>query len=193
QARPAIRKNLGYGNEAIKLNPTAHQKLASQANALRNGAPAQVTSTASEAVIGATTYDLQTNGTISNRLTNNADGTYSAVWTMSLDADPAGGWPDRGTGYNYFDGFGWASSPPSARLEPVRTGFTNVAYTPGGYEATLAHNPAVGSPGSSFSSRTPKGTGTWNFTTLPGTTETTLWPKMAAGGANGQSFHAIYD
>lgn len=141
-----------------------------------------------EVLIGSTTYDLQTNGTISNRIVNNGDGTISAVWTMSQDPGGiSGGWPDRGTGYNYFDGSNWGPQPTS-RVEPNRTGFTNIAYA-GHHEAIVCHDPTlIGEP---FSSRATKGSGPWNTSYIPGTSITTLWPKMAAGGPTGNSFHVI--
>src|SRR6185436_16508152 len=43
----------------------------------------KVTMSVTETIIGNTYYDLQTNGTISNRLIKNPDGTISAVWTTS--------------------------------------------------------------------------------------------------------------
>jgi len=77
---------------------------------------------ATETIIGTTTYDLQTNGTISNRLLYNSDGSMCAVWSMSLTGNSVNLWPDRGTGYNYFDpvASSW-SSQPSNRIEPYRT------------------------------------------------------------------------
>src|ERR1043165_997654 len=58
-------------------------------------------------IIGSTVYDLQSNGAISTRLWNNA-GKLSAVWTYSNGSPPS--YPDRGTGYAYYDGTTW--SPP---------------------------------------------------------------------------------
>ncbi len=52
-------------------------------------------------VIGYTTYDLQSNGSVQNRLDVHDDGTISAGWTMSKEFNTT--YFDRGTGYNYFD------------------------------------------------------------------------------------------
>src|SRR5689334_14186622 len=68
-----------------------------------------------ETIIGTTKYDVQTNRAVHSRLITNADGTLSAAWTTSCDA--TGGWADRGTGYNYFDGTSWLTSDCN-RIEP---------------------------------------------------------------------------
>src|SRR5207237_4274751 len=140
-----------------------------------------------ETVIGTTTYDLQTNGTISNRLLNNYDNTISATWTMSQDQTGiSGNWPDRGTGYNYYNtatcNF---PSGPTTRIEPFRTGFQNVAYVFNGKEAVVAHTTTVAN-GEPFSSRAAKGTGAWTTTPIPGTNDSTLWTNIDAGGINGK-------
>jgi hypothetical protein len=58
-----------------------------------------------ENVIGNTFYDLQSNAFLSNRIHVYPDGTIGAVWTRGVDDPPS--FPDRGTGYNYFDGNTW--------------------------------------------------------------------------------------
>ena len=57
--------------------------------------------TANESTIGTTYYDLQTNKALSNRFYLYADGTMGAVWTMGFQSSD---FPDRGTGYNFYDG-----------------------------------------------------------------------------------------
>ena len=59
--------------------------------------------TMTETDIGWTTYDLQTNNSVQNRIVVHNNGTMSAAWTMSAELNAL--WNDRGTGYNYFDGF----------------------------------------------------------------------------------------
>lgn len=142
---------------------------------------------ASEAIIGTTIFDLQTNGSISNCLVNNGDGTFSAAWTMS---HIAWSFPDRGSGYNYFDGTSWGAQP-SARIETVRTGFSNVAVAASGVEAVLAHSPGYANR-LVLTHRPVKGTGSWIDDSIPGATAYSGWPKFIAGGTNGQSFHAIW-
>ncbi len=143
-----------------------------------------------ETVIGTSVYDLQTNGTLSNRVIN-VGGKISATWTMSLTGNTTSVWPDRGTGYNYSgdDGVTWGAQP-TARLETFRTGFQNVASV-GNYEAIMAHT-STALNGEPFESRPQQGTGAWSVITMPGTIDTDLWPKLSAGGATGHSFHAIW-
>ena len=139
----------------------------------------------SEAIIGTTEYDLQTNRSTANRISNNGDGTISAVWTGSHNRT---GYPDRGTWYNYFDGTSWAGEV--GPLEPIRTGFTNINVI-NNMEYTLTHS---GTSEGQLSSRT-KGTGTWSTTgPVPGPIPTgwaDVWFRMTVGGANNQTIHAI--
>ena len=81
------------GNEALSnliTNPNPNT------NALKS------TNTIDDIVIGTTTYDLQSNASVDNRLIRHSNGTISATWTMSDQLNTA--YPDRGTGYNFLDG-----------------------------------------------------------------------------------------
>jgi len=81
--------------------------------------------------IGATVYDLQTNGSVARRIKVYEDGKISAVWTSSLDEDP---YPARGTGYNHYNGTSWGSIP-TGRIEPERCGWPNIgSFDEGGSE-----------------------------------------------------------
>ena len=72
------------------------------------------TKSINEDEIGQTKYDMQTNTcTPSGRFFVYDDGTRGAVWTMGFNT---ASWPDRGTGYNYFDGTSWGPEP-TARIE----------------------------------------------------------------------------
>ncbi len=164
------------------------------APAHRNGAvrSAWIPPLIPETVIGTSTYDLQTNGTISNRVVNNG-GKISATWTMSLTGNTATVWPDRGTGYNYSSNGGATWQPvPTARIEGIRTGFQNVACA-GFEELVLAHTSTVGAGGQIPTWSATQGSGTWASPgSIPNTTEgVDLWPKAVAGG-DGHSFHAIW-
>jgi hypothetical protein len=139
----------------------------------------------SETIVGTTEYDLQTNRSTAKRISNNGDGTISAVWTGSNDRNA---YPDRGTFYNYFDGTNW--NPSGARLEPIRSGFTNISVV-NGVEYTMTHNSnSVG-----VLSYRNKGTGSWQSLTGVGgalpTGFTDVWFRMAVGGTNNQTIHAI--
>ncbi len=144
----------------------------------------KTSATLSEYVIGNTVYDLQSNRGPARRLVNNGDGTLSAAWTFSANAS---GYPDRGTGYNYYDGTAWGAIP-TTRVEGVRTGFANMSVI-GGNEYTLTHNGS----GSGVLSKRTKGSGAWTaYTPVGGTPPSTdVWFRMAAGGANNNTIHAI--
>ncbi|MFM9027136.1 MAG: sialidase family protein, partial [Bacteroidota bacterium] len=162
-----------------------------------------------EAVIGYTGYDLQTNSAVSNRLVRNDDGTMSAVWTFSAQTST---FSDRGTGYNYYNPNdpnlwtnGWfdpitAAGPGLgniARIEPIRTGFTNIATTASGAEVTLSHSGSFGYTPATIvmqsSRRATKGTGAWTSRRVIDTAATGLynglWGKMVA---DGDTVHAIW-
>ncbi|MBL0049332.1 MAG: T9SS type A sorting domain-containing protein [Bacteroidetes bacterium] len=141
-----------------------------------------------EDIIGKTTYDLQTNSAILNRLLKHSDGTISASWTII----PVGGASAaRGTGYNYFDGSNWEPIP-SARIQPTqRTGFANIVVTASGKEMDISHSSTL--PGMLLTSRPAKGTGAWTENGPAfGQFADDTWAKAIAGGTNGESVHAIW-
>ncbi len=149
----------------------------------------RTSSTFVETLIGKTIYDLQSNRGTAKRISNNLDGTLSAVWTMT----PIGGsnGVDRGTGYNYYDGTTWGPIP-TVRIDPIRVGFVNIDWTPQAGEWTCAH---TGAQGLMCDHRPVKGTGPWD-TTFVGTSnllanQADVWARFALGGANGISVHAI--
>jgi hypothetical protein len=187
QPQRAIKKTGGANNEPVPAIsnsqnfPVPVKRAKPHTSAYHRSSIASVP----EAVLGTTTYDLQTNGTINNRIVNNGDNTISATWTMS-HGTTANGWLDRGTGYNYFDGTNWGPQP-STRIEPMRTGYQNIGYAPGGREGVLAHTLTTGF---AFTSRATKGTGSWTTTTQSDATQE--WSKFTAGGVDGHSFHSIW-
>lgn len=139
--------------------------------------------------IGTTEYDLQTNAAVCNRIVNH-DAGISAVFTMSQAASP---WADRGTGYNFMDGgtHAWAAEP-TTRLESDRTGWPSIAVTANGTEATIAHG--TNDNLLYIMTRPTVGTGTWteDNTSLPiSIPEGNYWPRMVAGGADGNSLHVL--
>lgn len=169
-------------DEAIPFNSVNKTVAATQQ---KGGFAAGVFAT-SEAVVGQTDYDLQTNATTFNRLSKNSDGTMSSMFTLIADGAANS---TRGTGYNYFDGASWGAWP-TARIETDRTGFVNLVMTSTGQEASIAHAAA----GLAYTSRPAKGTGAWttDLTTLTGgTPNTDTWSRTAVGGANGETIHVI--
>ncbi|HRH02562.1 MAG TPA: T9SS type A sorting domain-containing protein [Bacteroidia bacterium] len=149
----------------------------------------QIASGVIENSIGLTEYDLQTNGSISNRLIKHNDGTISATWTM---LPPGGASSSRGTGYNYFNGTTWAPAP-TVRIEPTnRTGFTNIVVTSSGREMAIASSSTA--PGMLITSRAQKGIGSWTEdATVLGAAGNDSWSKAISGGANGETVHALWN
>jgi hypothetical protein len=189
------------GNKVTLKNASRYNKVAKaqkQSTGIDNYTPVRVpaapsasvsqsyrtTAAQTEFVIGNTLYDLQSNRGPARRIVNNSDGSISAAWTFSANQS---GYPDRGTGYNYYDGSAWGAIP-TARIEGVRTGFANIAVS-GGNEYSLCHN---GTGAGVLLTRT-KGAGAWTtYTPAGGTTPgSDVWFRMAAGGANGNTVHAI--
>ena len=138
--------------------------------------------------VGCTFYDLQSNNSISNRIVVNDDGTISAVWTTSPNAlvSTTPPYPDRGTGYRYWDGTTWNSTVcPSTREESARTGFTNIAVTASGAEMSIAHQAVTGTGNFNriaLNRRPVKGTGSWTLSNPWGSTSHDTWPKACAAG-----------
>lgn len=92
-------------------------------------------------LIGETFYDLQSNASVGRRIIVHADGSVSAVWTTSPNTST--GWPDRGTGYNYFNGTSWGAVT-NTRIENTRTGWPSVNVMSNGSVTTLGHRATDG-------------------------------------------------
>jgi hypothetical protein len=126
---------------------------------------------------------------MAQRIWVHEDGTIGATWTRGSEAGVPN-YPERGTGYNYFDGTNWGPDP-SARLEDVRTGWPSYAPYGANGEIVCSHE----SPGSGlvFSYRENKGTGEWQHFTLlgPDVQPALLWPRMITTGENHQTIHVI--
>ncbi len=140
-----------------------------------------------EFIIGSTWYDLQTNKGVQNRIYRWDDGSIGAVWTMGMEASA---FPDRGTGYNFFDGSAWGSAP-AARLESVRAGWPS--YSPLGEngELVIAHD--FGALGLVLNHRENKGTGEWiesaySYTNGP---SGLAWPRHITAGPDHNSIHLM--
>lgn len=145
----------------------------------------------SEEVIGETYYDLQTNSAIQNRLFVHDDNTISATWIMS--PDKLSGFPNRGTGYNYFNGTNWLDMP-TERVEAGRTGWPSISGLNGG-EIIASHVFDDPNLFTTIAKRPEKGTGDWAEDLLPNSDGAVIydnvWPRMKVGGADGQSVHVI--
>jgi len=140
--------------------------------------------------IGETWYDLQTNSALSSRIHLFDDGTIGAVWTQGIASPPA--FPDRGTGYNYYNGSTWGP-PPATRVETVRTGWPSYAPLGSNGEIMVSHDFGAGTAGLVFNKRTSKGNGAWEeftFTGPPGQTNV-VWPRMVTAGTDQNSIHVL--
>ncbi len=135
----------------------------------------------SAAVIGTTIYDMQTNSSVARRLEVHGDGSMSATWTMGFES--ASGYPDRGTGYNYFDGSAWGAIP-SSRIESMRAGWPDLVSL-NNTDVVVSHDFAtlelILNQNSAF------GNNDWNESVLGDG----VWPRMAVGGTDGNTIHLI--
>jgi hypothetical protein len=157
---------------AIKEQPVAAQP----------GNPVANTKSVMETTIGDSEYDMQTNGTIGNRLRVYPDGTMAGTWTRGFAS--AG----RGTGYNYYDGAAWGPVP-TARIENDRTGWPSYAQLGATGEIVIAHL----NDGLKISSRDVKGQGTWAQSVLMGPAGATdiSWPAIITNGPTHNYVHMI--
>jgi len=126
--------------------------------------------------IGTTWYDLQSNVTVDHRIYLYSDGTIGAVWTLGTTPTS---YPERGTGYNYFDGTSWGPEP-TARIEPYRTGWPSYSHLGANGEVVISHD---------FTStlhiltRATKGTGAWTVASLPAPSGLVpSWPRVCVSG-----------
>lgn len=144
-----------------------------------------------ETEIGYTTYDLQTNSSVQNRLVVHEDGTMSAAWTISEEMNSS--WTDRGTGYNYFDGTSWsqngAGQPGSQnpRLEDSRVGWPSLLALENGGECAITHS--TENSYLNIASRGSIGSGTWTNTNI--SEDYLIWNRSAVGGPDGNSIHLV--
>jgi hypothetical protein len=137
-----------------------------------------------------TIYDLQTNTALGNRFIVFDDGTMAAVCTRGIESPGGFAFPDRGTGYNYFDGSSWGPKP-SNRIETVRAGWPAIAKWGANGEFVVSHqggnNPLV------LLKRETKGTGAWTENTFYGPNGTAspqyFWPRLASSGQNNEYIH----
>ena len=171
QAAPA-RTHYSIGNE-VSSSTTPHKK---QHSSVATGLD----------IIGNTFYDLQTNSSIDDRIHYDpSTGEIMAAWTMSLSPGPA--YSDRGTGYNYYDGSQW-NSTPAARLENLRTGWPSIVVTDTS-EVVISHD--FGAYNLRTVMRAGRGSGTWSQDILSNITDGAVWPRAVAGGPDNNTIHAI--
>lgn len=131
-----------------------------------------------------TSYDLQSNQYVANRMYQMPNGSVAVVATMSHEENLTAS--DRGTGYNFFNG-NWNEMPEN-RIESFKTGWPSLARYGETGEILLAH----GNNGMQCFVREVAGEGEWiHKGTLPAypdgypyTTEYATWPRVITCGPN---------
>ncbi len=145
-----------------------------------------------EVVLGNTTYDLQSNACVQDRIIRGPNGEISATWTMS--AQYAAAHTDRGSGYVFFDGTNW-STIPTTRIESSRCGWPTVLSTNSGKEIVISHN--TDNSYFQMSHRSTLGAGNWTEQIISSLDSTTglyrdlVWNRSAVGGLNGETIHVL--
>ncbi|MBU2651951.1 MAG: T9SS type A sorting domain-containing protein [Bacteroidetes bacterium] len=142
-----------------------------------------------QSVIGYTWYDAQTvnYGNVMERVFAFPDGTIGATWMNRGET----GDPERGAGYNYFDGASWGTYTP--HIGPAdRMGWPSYsAWGPNG-EIMCLYKYIAGEGPILFFKRENKGEGEWVMTELTGPTGTSLvWHSMTTGGENHEYIHLL--
>ncbi len=149
------------------------------------------TVSSNEEMLGSTTYDLQSNAAVDNRLIRHSDGTISAVWTMSAQFSTS--YTDRGTGYNFYDGSSW-DSYPNARLESSRGGWPSILATGTDKEISITHNTDNGYL--NLTNRSSIGSGSWQESPISsqdsnGVYTDIIWNRAVIGGTSQQTIHMV--
>jgi len=140
-------------------------------------------------IIGSTWYDSQTvnYGNVMQRIWAYPDGTVGATW-MCAGQDLV---PERGTGYNYFDGNDWGT--PNLHVGPAdRMGWPS--YAPWGPDGEIiAQYRYIANEGPiKFYKRENKGQGDWIETALASDAGVSLvWHSMITSGENHEYIHVL--
>jgi hypothetical protein len=198
-ANKATKIPTNLANIAVKKTAKDQDKIytgvpfQTQAQVAKNNQPSNNKVSAFQAtVVGTTLYDLQSNSSVGDRIVVNADGTIATCWTFE-PTDGSGTYPNRGTGYNYYNGSAWNFlTGPTARIENARVGWGNIVNTRSGGELVLSHG--AGNTSSNICSRGAKGTGAWanSTTALANVSGGNWWPRMVSSSpAGGDTVYAL--
>ncbi len=189
-----INSQVQVSSSAPQVLPVAPKVLTDQNLSIHSSNPAYYAAkkgnntAAAFTEVGQTFYDLQTNGSIGRRIVLHSDGTVSVTWTTAPDA--AANFPQRGSGYNYFNLTGWAlNSPNNARIDNFRAGWPSIGTLPNGSEFIIAHDASNG--GFRISKNSAKGESDW--TTGPAIlqwpdNQRPIWNRTMA---NGNTLHVL--
>ena len=136
-----------------------------------------------EASTMTTNYDLQSNSALGNRVATWPDGTASFVATW--DHSGATSFPDRGAGYNYYDGAAFGDEPEE-RQEPIKSGWPSIAACGDG-EVMASHATGV-----NLYYRPTKGEGEWELIYNWGNDYgAPTWPRVVVSGPNNEYIHLV--
>lgn len=144
----------------------------------------------SDEILGDTYFDTQTynSGNEMNRIYEFPDGNIGVTW---IDKGP-GGVPDRGTGYNFFDGSAWTGTVPHLGGD-ANNAFPS--YAPWGANGEMVeHYQYIANDGPlKILRRDVKGTGTWSESVLapPVGNFSIVWASMITSGANHEFVHIL--
>jgi hypothetical protein len=140
-------------------------------------------------IMGNTWYDLQSMAGIQNRFHIYDDGTMAVVYNYGT-AFP--NFPERGTGYNYFDGNEWGPYP-TQRVESERTGWPSYAPFGENGEIFCSHLAGAADEGLLFEKRETKGQGQWSEFLFQGpyNFEDVLYPRIATSGVENSTIFLI--
>ena len=139
-----------------------------------------------------TTYDLQSNQYVANRMFQMPNGNVAVVATMSHEENLQAS--DRGTGYNFLRNGAWGDEPDE-RFEPWKTGWPSIAPYGANGEILLCH----GNGGMQCFVRENAGQGDWEYKGAlpaypegyPYTTEYATWPRVVTCGENNNIIVAV--
>lgn len=130
-----------------------------------------------------TNYDLQSNSALGNRVAFWPDGTASFVATWDHSGNT--GFPDRGAGYNYYDGVSLGDEPEE-RQEPMKSGWPSIAACGDG-ELLASHATGV-----NLYYRPTKGEGEWTLLKNWGADYgSPTWPRVVVSGPNNEYIHVV--
>ena len=130
-----------------------------------------------------TNYDLQSNSALGNRIAVWPDGSASFVATWDHSGETT--YPDRGAGYNFFDGEDMGDEP-EVRQEPMKSGWPSIVACGDG-EILASHATGV-----NLYYRPTKGEGEWTLIHNWGATYgSPTWPRVVVSGPNNEYVHVV--
>ena len=150
-----------------------------------------------EAHVMSTFYDLQSNGQVSNRMYQNAQGDVAVAITMSLENNLTAS--DRGTGYSFAEGgdiinftFAEVREEANATGADMRTGWPSIAPYGANGEILVNHT-----DGLNYWIRETAGEGQWDGPySIPNPTGleypfSMSWPRVTTSGPNNDIIHIV--